>query len=377
MSILERPYLRLFREPRPLGAYVRPLERDHSHTAALISAGFRVGTGIVIDACHPSRSRDLRSCARDARLEVVLDPRSVELSTEGGIERSGVRDLPWSSGDTDTPSDFTAYRVDEYACALAEKAIDLRATAVLAPTHYVEAPLTQWFDIDLGLAAELRRRLDQDPAGRSIRVYYPLVSSLAALHSDAATSRAVEGLKGLAAKAVIDAVWIRMHGFGTNLAGPLTLQRYIRLARALHSVGMPLVAERTGTVGLPLMAFGAVVGIESGITHGERFQYRDLVKPRDRNQKGGLAPRVYFPAIGAFLTRKQAEAFLNSRGMKGTFGCQLNCCPAGVTDMLREARRHFLVTRSEEVQQLASVPDALRVEHFFSTWAPCCGRPSY
>ena len=368
MSTLERSYLWLHREPRPLGAYVRPLERDYTHTAGLISAGLPVGTGIVIDACHPKRSQDLRAYARGADLEVVLDPRSVDLSTAGGIQRSGVRELPWSSGDLDTPSDFTPRRMGEYSCTLAQTAVELGATAVLAPTHYLEAALTPWFDIDLGLAARLRARLDEDPAGRRIRIYYPLASSLAVLHPAPVASRAVQGLSRLAAKAVIDAIWIRMHRFGTNLAGPLTLPRYIRLARELHAAGVPLVAERTGTVGLPLMALGAVAGIESGITHGERFQYNDLTKPRALKQSGGLTPRVYFPAIGVFLTRKQAKGFLNSRGVKGTFGCQLDCCPAGVTDMLGEARRHFLVTRSREVQQLASVPDGMRVEHFFSTW---------
>ena len=142
MFTLERPYLRLHREPRPLGAYVRRLERDYRHTAALIAQGFPVGTGIVVDACSPGRGRDLRSCARDTRREVVLDPRSVELSTVGGIERSGVRVLPWSSGDVDTPVDSTRHRVASYADAPAGTAIELGATAVPAPTHYLESPLT-------------------------------------------------------------------------------------------------------------------------------------------------------------------------------------------------------------------------------------------
>lgn len=308
------------------------------------------------------------SYARETRREVVLDPRSVELSTAGRIERSGVRDLPWSSGGVETLVDFTRYRVASYADALAASAIKLGATAVLAPTHYLESPWTPWLDIDVELAAALRARLDEDAAGRQIRVYYPLVSSLAVLQSDAVTSRAVSALRNLARADAIDAVWIRMHAFGTNAAGPLTIPRYLRLARRLHAVGLPLVAERTGTVSMPLMAFGAVAGIESGITHGERFQYNDLKKVRDLGRKGGFAPRVYFPAIGVFMSRKQATEFLSSRGVKGTFGCRLECCRSGITDMIREPRRHFLVTRSTEVQQLASVPESMRVEHFFSTW---------
>lgn len=88
-------------EPRPLGAYVRPLERDCRHTAALIAQGFPVGTGIVVDACSPGRGRDLRSCARDTRQEVVLDPRPVELSTVGdtAVRRAGLAMvIAWTGG---------------------------------------------------------------------------------------------------------------------------------------------------------------------------------------------------------------------------------------------------------------------------------------
>lgn len=60
----------------------------------------------------------------------------------GGIERSGVRVLPWSSGDVDTPVDFTRCRVASYADAPAGTAIELGATAVRAPIHHLESPLT-------------------------------------------------------------------------------------------------------------------------------------------------------------------------------------------------------------------------------------------
>ena len=373
MSMSERPYLRLHREPGPLGAYVRPLERDYTHMAKLISAGFSVGTGVVIDACHPGRSRDLRSYARDRNLEVVLDPRSIELSTEGGIQRSGVLDLPWSSGHIDTPNDLTPQRISSYADSLARTAVELNATAVLAPSHYLEAALTPWFDLDLELTSRLRAKLNEDSTGREISIYYPLASSLTVLQPDSVTSRVVRGLTELSARGATDAIWMRMHSFGSNSAGPLTVPRYLRLARKLHPLGLPVVAERTGTVGLPLMAFGAVVGIESGVTHGDRFDFRALKMQRTQKPGGGSAPRVYLPAIGVFLKRKEAQAFLNTRGVKGTFGCQLDCCPRGVADMISDARKHFLVTRSREVAELARVPESMRVEHFFSTWLRVAG----
>ena len=49
------------------------------------------------------------------------------------------------------------------------------------------------------------------------------------------------------------------------------------------------VAERVGTVGLALMAFGAVGGVESGVTLGERFNVRDLRK-RDESPAREVLP---------------------------------------------------------------------------------------
>jgi len=367
MSTAERPYLRLHRQPDPPGSYLRPLERDYKHAAELISAGFAVGSGVVVDACHPPRSEQLRRAALEHGVEVVLDPRSIDLATAGGIQRAGVLDLPWSSGEMDRPEDFSSDRVAAYAETLAETAVELGATAVLAPSHYIEGALSPWLEIDLALMRQLREKLNSDGSGRDVQLYYPLASNLNVLHTEPFVARVVQELRDHAEGGVANAVWLRVNNFGTNTAGPLTIPRYVSLARRLHSIGRPLVAERTGTVGIALLALGAVAGIESGITHGERFSFRDLRVPR-APQKGGFAPRVYLPSIGVFLKREQAAALLNTRGMRGAFGCQATCCPRGLPDMLEERRRHFVVSRAGEVGRLAAVPQGMRVEHYFSTW---------
>lgn len=367
MATLERPYLRLHRNPEPLASYLRPLERDYRHIAELISAGFSLGSGIIVDACHPERSEDLRTFAAQHGLESVLDPRSVDLATDGGIRRAGVAELPWSRGVPDHPEAFGADRVESYIEALAATALELGSSAVLAPTHYLDDPLSRWLEIDLALVRRLRAKLDSDSRGRGTRIYYPVATSLATLRVEPFGARLMQGLGALAAERAIDALWLRVNNFGTKSAGPLTLPRYIALARQLHSLGMPIVAERTGTVGLALLALGAIVGIESGVTHGERFNIRDLTAPPEPSS-GGFVPRVYLPSIGVFLKREEAAALLNTRGMRGSFGCQERCCPRGVPDMLADARRHFVVTRAAEVHGLAAVPQSMRVEHYFAKW---------
>jgi hypothetical protein len=144
------------------------------------------------------------------------------------------------------------------------------------------------------------------------------------------------------------------------------LRGYIEACWDLHSLRIPLVAERVGGVGLALMAFGAVGGIESGLTLGERFNFHDIRKKPKDGQDGFLPPpRVYIAELGAFLTAKQAKEFFEIRGMKSKFGCKdTDCCSRGVDDMVRDPRPHFLRRRSREVGGMAKRPEEFRAPSY-------------
>lgn len=157
----------------------------------------------------------------------------------------------------------------------------------------------------------------------------------------------------------IDALWLRVHPFGTSQSGPVALRGYIEVCRDLHGLRVPLVAERTGTVGLALLAFGAVGGIEGGITVREGFDVTPLLRP-PAGEGFSPTPRVYLPSLGAFLTRKRAQRLFENRRMRSEFGCQNPRCCRRATDMLRDPRRHFAVQRMSEVTKLSRVPAQLR-----------------
>jgi hypothetical protein len=120
------------------------------------------------------------------------------------------------------------------------------------------------------------------------------------------------------------------------------------------------VAERTGTVDIALLAFGAVGGIESGITTGENFNIGRLTRPSTKGRAFLAHPRVYCKDLGVFLPIKAAREFFDVRRMKTFFACRESCCPRGVQDMLSEPRKHFVATRVREVQRISSVPGSLR-----------------
>lgn len=351
--------------PDPLGSYLRPSSRDHKVLLQMLVEGKRIGTGLVADPCLTDRQRDMLSEARHRGVETVLDPRTVDLSTVGGFTRSGVAELPWAGAE---PHTAAGLRGASGALLVRQivTAVEVGGhSAVLAPSHYVDGPQDPWVDVDSALTRALRRELDGRGLTR-VPIYYPLVVRATVLRDASRRDELVGKLAGLP----IDALWLRVHPFGTRTSGPLALRRYLEMCRALHPLGLPLVAEHSGTVGVALLAFGAVGGIESGVTLSEGVNLDGYLKPPDPKAKPfARAPRVYLHEIGAFLEPKQAEVFFAARGMKSAHGCRdSDCCPRGWRDMQLDPRRHFVGQRSREVASLSVVPDSLRAGYYLENF---------
>jgi hypothetical protein len=56
----------------------------------------------------------------------------------------------------------------------------------------------------------------------------------------------------------IDAVWLRTVGFDTR-SGPVSLRRYVVGGRGFHQLGVPIVGDRAGTLGLVMLALASLV----------------------------------------------------------------------------------------------------------------------
>lgn len=339
----------------PLGNYLRPGRNDHTIVQQLLSESHLGATGLVVDPTLIARQADFTHEAGRQGIETVLDPRSVDLSTPAGFLLSGVADLPWAPAVPHVPPDLLGASGLLLAEALAEFVVHNGISAVLAPTHIVANGHDAWLEVDAELVGHLRRALDAR-GRRESPIYYPLVVRSGVLYDEEERKRLIAHLEVLP----IDALWLRVHPFGTTSSGPLALRRYIHACQDLHQLGVPLVGEHTGTVGVPLLAFGAVGGIESGITLGERFSLDRYTRLIDGS--GYLpAPRVYIADLGAFLTRDQARSLYAKRGMRAAHGCQdQRCCPRGWEDAIVNPRRHFVVQRGSEVTRLSRTPAELR-----------------
>ena len=164
----------------------------------------------------------------------------------------------------------------------------------------------------------------------------------------------------------VDAIWLRLHPFGASASGPVALRRYIEICPDLQRLGLPLVAEHTGTVGVALLAFDAVGGIECGITLGERFDAGRLLRvPADRGEPFSHQAMVYLPEIDAYVSGQDAREMLARRATKAALGCRdTSCCRHGPDDMTRDPRRHGVLQRLREVETVGETPAHRRPEQF-------------
>jgi hypothetical protein len=345
--------------PVPIGNYVRPTRRDQRLMLTLLGEERLPTSGVVIDPALWDVHEELSREAAAHRLEVVLDSQALDLSTAAGFDRSGVRDLPWAGEGPHEPSDLRGDGGSRLVQAILDFGEGKPFTALLSPAHFLGTPDSEWFGVDIALARRMREGLDA--RGHSARpLYYPLIAYAEVIRNPGSRRRLMERLRDLD----VDGIWLRVHPFGTTSSGPLVLRRYIEACRDLHALGMPIVGDRTGTVGVALAAFGALGAIEGGITLGERFDIGSLTRHRS-GDPFAPPPRVYLREIGAFISRKQARQLFDQRGMKTAFGCQQDaCCRRGTVDMIADPRRHFLVSRGRELSYLSSMPEPLRAGRY-------------
>lgn len=347
----------------PLAGYFRVGYRDAALLTKLLEQGLPTGAGVIVDPAARDRTAELRSAAVENGVEVILDPKTVELSTIGGMASSTVSGLPWAHRSPHSPGSVSGRAGRELSGAIAASAVDQGVTGVLAPTHFLDGD-NAWLDQDVELTQHLRTELDAIGAGSTV-IYYPVVASLRLLRDDPLLSRVTSQLSELIAARHIDGIFLRVQGFGTNRAGPRNLRGYLATARQLHSLGVPLVGERTGCVGVALAAFGAIGGVESSITHGEVYDARR--HNRVQTGKGFVpAPRVYIADAMAMLPKRDATALLSRRGF-ARLACRLSCCRRDRHAMISDPRRHFVVTRSNELTHLSETPEGDRAEDYVTT----------
>jgi hypothetical protein len=322
----------------------------------------------VIEASRFRHQRELVTALREAGAKIVLDTEAAELAAPAKFSGHSRR-APWALSDDNGslgPAHFHNSAHEDVVGRIARFAVENRASAVLAPSHFLGDPACQdWLSIDAVSCIALREALDRE-GGNAIAIDYPLIMPNTMLNDAAARGRIISALADLP----FDNVWVRVSGFGAD-AGPLTMKRYLSSMSGLHNLGKPLVADYLGGIaGMAALAFGAVSGLAQGIGERERFDAGTWHKPpppRVDDAEFGRAVRVTIPGLQRSVLLKELQLLVSAKGGRRLCGCgDRACCAHGYTDTIADPRRHAAHQLFKAISLLEAVPDLRRESHFIN-----------
>ncbi len=239
-------------------------------------------------------------------------------------------------------------------------------TCVMSPTHFLRSGVDDiWFPSDCRSVSLLRTALDRE-GGTHIAIDYPLILPHTRLLDDEYRTRIVSDLCDLP----IDNLVLRLSGFGAD-AGPLTVKKTLVAIQELHVCRYPILLDYVGgLVGLSALAFGIVSGIAHGIGERDRFDARSWhIQSEQRSSNGSFRRSIYFPLpdLDKSFRKRDIEAIANTPKGKRLVACgNRECCPQGLTSMLSNHRSHIAWQKFRAVNDLYSVPDSRRIDHFMN-----------
>lgn len=351
---LPRPQ-RLRPSPARLGYYLRVGRNDHVTVASLLAEGEQAYLGLVIEAQHAARHRELIASAASRGLDVVLDPKSQPAAFIGGYSRS-LGSLPWGLGRQATLADYSGTegmrRADEIASFVGNHGL----SAVISPTHLISSANDPWFATDRRVASRLRTLL---PA--SAGLVYSLAVPMQLLRDAEERDALIDGMRGVE----MDALWLKIENFGADATGE-KVRAYVEAAEGFHGLGVPVIADHVaGLPSLASLAFGAVGGIAHGIMMFEGFKASGWRRPPSGKPRAP-SPRVYLQGLDMLVSRDHAAQFFeHSTRVKGQHACRdPRCCPRGARDMIEHPGRHYCYTHARQVEAVSATPAAQRVNAF-------------
>ena len=273
----------LHKPPAELSHFIRLGNTGHVMLSDLLAAGRLPVQRAVVDAAHAETQAELLDAFHQARIELVLDPRTAELGTPGGLKTSA-RNLPWARDDRPhLASDFSQGNVRRIVEQIAEFAVGEGARTVLSPSHLLtEISSDPWISTNAKSCEDLRLALDEF-GGKNIAIDYSLTLTYELFRNPECLGEIIRPLADLP----YDNLWVRVSGFAADqpAAG---VKKYIEALRMLQTVGKPIVADQIGGLaGLSFLALGAAGGICHGVASKERFDTSSWRKPSEGSGGGG------------------------------------------------------------------------------------------
>ncbi|MEM9938750.1 MAG: hypothetical protein AAF768_07885 [Pseudomonadota bacterium] len=366
MSIIEFPKQKSVFQP--IGHYIRLGEGSYRRVADLAADGTISSKRFVVDASKIRHLRGIIQLLQGKLAEIVLDPRTVELSSRqkcGGMAAGA----PWSAPDKGTPLSPDVFQADhptDIYGAIARCAVENRVNAVLAPTHFLADPdFADWYSLDLRGCELLRYALDRE-GGKDIAIDYLLAARLVDFNDQKFRSRVMEDLSGLP----FENLWVRS-SMTSPETSPVNSARLVRTLASWHNIGVPLIMDYMGGLTAEgLLSMNVVSGVAHG--YGEQSSFNTSgwsdppKKSDDENRQKGRATRIGVTALGRSFTKAELEVLLSAYGARTTLlPNDKKILPNGIEDVREDPRRFNAAEAQRRLAAVAQIPTTKRPNYFW------------
>jgi hypothetical protein len=354
---------------QPFAHFIRLGEGSYRRVANLIAAGTLTSKRVVVDASKAAHQHDLIEMLRGRGTEIVLDPRTVELSSRqkcGGLAAGA----PWASQEKGTPLTPELFRrghsADIYG-QIARVCVELRVDAVLAPTQFLGDPsFDGWYRINVEGCDLMRAALDA-AGGAGIRIDYLLAARLSDLCKPDFQRQFLLDLPSMP----VDNLWLRLSMAPIDNS-PINAQRLIGTLAGWHNVGVPIIMDYVGGLaGEALVSMNVVSGIAHGFGEETSFNtsnWNEVPKERDKSEDGdsrGRAQRVSVTALGRTFTTKEMDVLLSAHGARSLLiPNDRHIAPNGAQDIQNDARRFNAADAERRLIDISKIPTVDRPEFF-------------
>lgn len=319
---------------------------------------------LVVDAHVPltPRGAALADTARIAGVPFLIDPETHYLQDRQCAEASWCA-APFANTEIASPVDLMRSAAQD---ALVESVIDYQvergATAVIAPYVHVERPTMGWVQVQAGLWRRTRAYLQKT------RINLPVIAVVAlgwrcmTVSGNRALNDYWGGLTALSPDEV--AVAASKAHMGADPASRIA--DLLSLVRRL-SAAFTVTTWQQGLLGEACVIDGAV-GYECGIGWREKCDLQTRMSQYRSPRTGSVGGRpVYIAQVGASVPKQRLEAARSQRALWAKLVCHTpGCCAPAGDDLVGDARRHDVIARAHELEQLLSTPVAVWQWHLLA-----------
>jgi len=351
---------------QPFGHYVRLGKDCFKKVADLAASGVLRNQRFVVEPSWLPRNKGLIRMLHGLGAELVLDPRTIELSSQRNCTGKALK-VPWAADGPLRPELFAPDHRDDIYGQIARCAVEGDMDAVIAPTHFLSDPgFDGWYSIDIEGCQQLRRSLDM-AGGFMIRIDFMIAARLLDLENPAFQVRVMTDLANLP----IDNLWVRA-SMSSPDDGPTNAQRLVRMLAGWHNAGVPIVMDyMAGITGEALLAMNVVSAIAHGFGEQTTFATGKWTEPpeeRDTSKPVRRGSRVSLTALGMTLTNAEMEVVMSAHGAKSLLlTTDKKILPNGLEDIRKDPRAFNAAETSRRLGEIAAVPTISRPEEFCKT----------